>query len=1297
MVLTHFTDKRTAGHGLKDVTARLVLVALSFTLGGLCHAQQDYSKGILDIDTVRRAAASVTAEKYPNADDVLVDDHIIVRYEPDGRSVEWDDTVFKVLTEKGKRDGKTLSRHFTLPYGTASFKLVQVIKPDGRVVAVDVAKQSRVMVDRSQMSANIYNPNQKILQVGIPELEVGDMVRYVAFREITKPRVPNTWSDYQVLEYTSPIRRYVYEVQAPAALPLHNIALKSEIEGTVEYSRVQSEDGRTVHRWEARDVPRMYREPNMPALYTVVQRLLVSTITDWREISTWYWNLSEPHYEPTPEMRTRVKELVRGVTGREQQIKAIFKFVSQEVRYLGITVEKEAPGYEPHDVKLTFENRHGVCRDKAALLAVMLRLAGMKAFPVLIHNGPKKDAEVPQPFFNHAIAAVENDDGSYTLMDPTDENTKEMFPAYLCNQSYLVAKPAGETLLTSPIVPAESNLMRIATQAAIDRDGTLTGECLLDFEGINDNAYRGYFSRIKPEQRRRFFEGAVKRLVAGARLTDLRITPQDMLNTAEPLQVHVAYEADDVVVSDGEYAMLPVPRMGARVGMVNFILGKTGLKKRNYPLETDIACGVRETLDLKLDPSLGRVLKMPDYPTLEDDTIFWRRQLAASEGGLTGRSEFLLKAVEFSPDQYLALKDVLKSIEVNARKKPIFRRSEASPSASGEADVTMLSDVWDYTVTDAHSWSATRRVRLRILTYKGKKDYSELKWDYNPAWEEVRLVKATVTNGDVVKEISDQEINEMDASWVGSAPRYPAGKTLVASLPSVEVGSVVEYEYVRVKKDRPFFAMRHSFRGHDPIELKTVRLTVPAALPLRRAVFDHGTMAPTSKPGEQVIERGQRSAGDTLVYEWTVRDQPSVKPESGLPPWWAFNPTVFVSSGDWRDYAGRVQDAFTRAASEQPVVQALARKITADCATSRDRAIVIRDHVAKQIRSAGPGLHALPLTACCPADRTLADGYGNASDRAIVLFAMLEAAGLRPEFVLASWSPRQPDLQRPLIAYPALSLFNDVLVRVRVYGREVILNDTSQYAELGATRHDGRLGLSLSGLEPTPIRAASGCEDRGDVCVDVELAPNGDALVRKTVYYHGTMFGGMNRRFSEMPPEERRRYHLEALARISQSAEAEGALMTEFDAYPGVESFTARVKGLAVRDGEFLYLTSPTSLTGLLGTRADERTNPLYWAVPVRRRIVTTVTCPEEVSRVILAPALMNWQAPVGAGRVRVALTGVDGLADAPGAATLRLVHEAELAPAVIPAAAYPELLETDRRLGHMRARTLLLSTSKPE
>jgi len=112
-----------------------------------------------------------------------------------------------------------------------------------------------------------------------------------------------------------------------------------------------------------------------------------------------------------------------------------------------------------------------LCRDKAALLVVMLRLAGFDAFPTLIDTGAKKDPEVAQPYFDHAIVAVREPDGTYMLMDPTDENTTKLLPAYLDDKSYLVATPEGDPLRTSPVDPAESNLMRIETRGRINATG----------------------------------------------------------------------------------------------------------------------------------------------------------------------------------------------------------------------------------------------------------------------------------------------------------------------------------------------------------------------------------------------------------------------------------------------------------------------------------------------------------------------------------------------------------------------------------------------------------------------------------------------------------------------------------------------------------------------------------------------------------------------------------------------------------------------------------------------------------
>jgi transglutaminase-like putative cysteine protease len=1271
-------------------SACLVVFSLWSVLSVL--AAEDYSQGILDVREVVKAAESVTGDRYPNADSVLVEDHIVTTYETDGRAVMWDDTFFKVLTPKGKDDRETLTEYFTLPYGTVAFTLVQVIKPGGAVIPVDVERQGRVMVDRSKMAANIYNPNDKVLQVGVPGLEVGDLVRYVARRECVKPLVPGTWSAKEVLESRSPIRHFVYEVLAPKELPLRSIALKSEVKGTVSHTRGERQ-GRLYYRWELQDVPRMYEEPNMPPLHTVAQRLLLSTIPTWADVSKWYWSLCEPHLTPTPAMGEKVSELTKGIEGREAKVRSVFRFVSQEVRYMGIIAEKEAPGWEPHDVGMTFANRYGVCRDKAALLVAMLRLAGLSAFPVAIENGARKDDEVPQPYFNHAIAAVDNGEGTYLLMDPTDESTKDLFPAYLCNQSYLVARPEGDRLRTSPIIPADQNLVRIETRASLNASGNLVGESALHFDGVNDNLYRGYLSKKAPEERRQHFEGLLKRVAAGARITAIEIKPEDMRDTEAPLEVRLSYEARDVLIANDTTVMLPFPRFGTSVGVVNFILDKmdkTGLEARKYPLKTDVACGVRETLQLDLAPSLGKLEVMPQYPTLQSDTLSWRRQVRQDGDTFYGESEFLLKAVEFDPQQYLALKDALKTIEVNDRKRPILRRS---PSAHGEApDAVVLEDRWEYDVKDLRNWTETRTLRMQLLTYKGVKDNAEWKWTYNPVWEDVKLEKATVTNGSQVRAISQEEINLMDVGWVASAPRYPAAKTLVASLPGVEVGSVIDLQIVQTYRDQPFFGIRQSFRYFDPIQKMTVRLTAPSSLPLAVGRADAGFGPAAGRPAAPSLGE-RRSEGDgRVVYEWTAENQASIVREQYLPFVWSYTPTVWVSGGRWEDYAKEVRAALLRAATGQAAAAAQARSLSKGGGPSRATAIAIRDFVAKKVRNAGPTLYELPLSAVTEADRTLADGYGDSADRAVLLYAMLAEAGFRPEFLLASEWTVVDSLLPAIRDYPRAATMRAVLVRIEVDGQIAHLNDTDQYAAMGATVHDGVFALSLEDGQPSIIRAAPGMGKFEEAQYDLKIAEDGEAQITKTVRYYGDAYARMRRRFAWMPPEERRRYHQEALAEISQWATGEGELVTDFESHPGVESFTARVKGFALKEGKYLAFDLPASPPQLYGLGADKRTNPLCWEEPRRSRTAMTVHLPAAAAGIVLAPQSMEWTAPGHVGTVTIRRDDLPGSGADGTPLGFRLTQEVSLRPAVLDPAFYGELLEANRQLSHPRAKTVLVT-----
>ena len=1259
-------------------------IALSFFIltANTCLAA-DYSEGILDQNKVYKISKSVSSETYPNSDDILVDDYIIESYNPDGTSTIWDDTFLKVLTKKGKRSNKTLSFYYTLPYSTVELPLLEIIKPDGSVQNIDVPKQSRVMINDSQMIANIYDPNSKILRVNIPDLQVNDIIRYVSLRKVTKPRMPDTWSDYSLFESTTPIKHLTLEIVAPSNLPIKKISLLDEVKDTVSYTS-SNESKTTVHKWEAKDVPRMFPEPNMPPLSSVVQRLLTSTVADWQTISRWYWDLCLPHLETTtPEMKEKVDELIKGKNTDPEKAKAIYHYVSQQIRYMGITTEKDAPGYEPHDVKITFENKYGVCRDKAALLVSMLRLASIKSFPVLVKVGPKMDKEVPMIGFNHAIACAELTPDHYTLMDPTDESSKHLLPPYLCNKSYLVAKPKGETLKTTPIILADENLMRITTNGQLNSAGKLTAKVQLNFDGINDNAYRGFFARLTPENRRVFFEKTLRNLVPSAKLTNLTITPKNMHDISKPLAVKLEYEAENMFIQSGQNrtAMLSLPWFGKAIGIINHVIGEAGLKKRKYPLKTNTTCGYDEHLDIKFDSEGLGFESIPAYKQVNTDTITYKQNLSYNKKTLKGTSKLLLKVVEFSPKQYLVLKRTLKDLEINQKKLPILslpNKSTGIPNTVSETNTKIIKTQTEIVLEDEHSWTKKHYTKMKILNYPGKKENSEIKISYNPIWESVKIDKAIVTGTDGRKQtFSKEEMNVMDAPWTGSAPRYPAEKMLVLNLPGVEVGSIIEIQATSHTKDKPFFSDIVTFRNNSPTMEFSYQISVPLEVALKI----------TQKNLDGITEKRTESS-EHITYEWKSTNQKALKKETALPPSWTFLPTIILSTGNWGTYFNQLNTHLTKASKVQPKIKDLTEKLTTTQNKIDEKIIAIRDFVAKNIRSAGPTFTKMPLTSISPALDTLSDGYGNSADQAVLLYSLLKAANLDPTFVLTSNYPAElKQLTNPMLETPQKSLFSKILVAVRTgKGNTIYLNDTNEYSALGTTTNEGNLGLDLSTGNPTTIKPLKNKSNEVVFDYQIELDNNGNAILSITKKFFGNSFGTFNKLFSEQTPEERDRYYQSSVAEISQSATAINKLVTNFQNYPGMEQFSVKMNNYGIIEGDYYYFKTPFFLNSLFDLGKDKRLYPYYQGKRINSIYNIDVRLPEDFTKKIIVPRRKDIALPNNSGKIGFSLPSAKRTAPH---WTEKVQIKSQ--PSIFSPEHYDEILKINKQISSPAMRTILL------
>jgi hypothetical protein len=1242
----------------------------------------------LDEAKTMAAAGDISLAKYPDSDEATVEENMVETYQPDGTGGEQDEAYVKVLTEKGKRDRRTLSLGFLLPYFQVNVVKLEVIKPSGEIVPVDVAANSTVTIDDSQMEENIYDPNSKVLQVNIPELEIGDVVHYIVRTTVERPIIPGEFADENEFEGDGYIRHSVYEVYAPVDKPLKKIVLKSPVKGTGKYTTYSADAGKTlVHRWEFTNVPRMFDEPSMPPYENVLQRVLVSTTPDWKVVSQWYWNLSQPHLAATsPEMQKKVADLTANAKTDLDKAKALFYYVSQTIRYMGLTPEQDRPGFEPHDVCMTFAKQYGVCRDKAALLVAMLRTAGLNAYPVLVNVGSKKDEEVPDAGFNHAIVGLEMKKGQYLLLDPTDEHARDFQPWYDGDQSYLVARPEGEVIHTSAYEPPDENMMSIHTTGVLSAEGQLDAKSQLTFAGANDDVYRNAFSNMKPDDIHRYFEQLLKQAMPGARLTSLKLTPENMLDISTPIQANMEFTVADMIATGHDKSVVTVPWIGNDLGLVNRILeGAAGLDKRKYPMQTRIACGLDEQVSLKLEGGFGKVESLPACPPVEDDGVSYHQAFDDKSDILTCTRDFRLKGVEFSPAQYAALKKTLKELQYDARKSPVLAMAtdpaaQADPVAKApaappiESNSIILYSQKEMTATDAHNAVYHVKFAKQILTYAGKISQAEIKIPFDPACEDAHLVSGTVISKTGQRqEISKGEINLMDADWSASAKRYTGGKILVANLPGVDIGSTIEVEYELVMKNVPYVAGFEPFQLPDSIDQKTFQLSAPAGVPVEKMATGGAPLNATASSGEKTDQ----------TFAWSAKNISAVAAEEEAPPDWTYKPGVAYFVGDYSAYLKDLGNILNDRSKAGDKAADLARQIASQSKSKLDTIRGIRDFVAKSIRLAGPTFTDLPLSELSKADTTLTDGYGHAADRAILLHSMLTAAGFQPEFVLASDLPPMDGVRDIATTFPLPDTYNSPLVKVSVDGQTYYLNDTDQYAQLGSTAHEDRLGINLTSQAAEVIAAAKDCQDRIETDYSLSFGNDGRMKMDVARHYFGNEFNEKNKYFSELRPEEKKRYYQELISGIGQGAKPIGDLTAQFDTYPGTEKFTVALDNYAVVDGKYLYFNLPFSPSLVKLPGGDQRTLPLMLSHEGTTSVHAEINLPLGFRDVLIAPRSESLDAPSGGGKVRVTSAAETG--------KYVLTDESETSPAVISPQDYPAMVKVESTLENKSSKVFLL------
>jgi hypothetical protein len=594
------------------------------------------------------ALKRVKAADYPSANTVLVLADQDVVFQEGGDFVNTVHTVRLVLTSEGLARAASMALDYTKDAEQMELVEARVLKADGSIVPIAAAN----VKDTEQAGdMNIYDPNGRSLRVTVDGLAVGDAVDVTYRLRRATPTRAGYFADSFYFQSTEPVLSTRYRVDGPAAKPLSAELYHADRAGKIVASRIASGD-RIRYEWKAENAPQIIAEPSMN-YSNEVAALVVSTDPSWESFSRWWWSVTEPQLEITPELQQKADALVAHAVTDEARIQALYEFVSADVRYRGLGVGPRT-GYTPRKAQETYTSRWGVCRDVAILLTALLRAEGFDAYPVLTNMGDPVLPRIAYDAFNHAIVALRNPDGSFTFLDPTVKNSREWLPILEREQSVLVCSKKGEPLATTPPLPPSANRGEASADTTISADGSMRSTIHVTTNGYFDTILRTYSAYFSERRQHELIERLVHAALVDARVVSFKLT----VPPAAAASLDLVIEVPGAAVATGDYRLLRTVVTSGAVGMVEYYLPALlgGAPTRKYSLDTEMTFAYDQTEIIHLPEGLAVAALPNDARTSNKVSSLSTHCAARDPRTVECRRSFELRSRYVDTHQYLELR-----------------------------------------------------------------------------------------------------------------------------------------------------------------------------------------------------------------------------------------------------------------------------------------------------------------------------------------------------------------------------------------------------------------------------------------------------------------------------------------------------------------------------------------------------------------------------------------------------------------------------------------------------------------
>ncbi len=472
-----------------------------------------------------------------------------MRFENDGTGSDQTEAQIKIVSESGVQALGQLKVGYSALSDKLDIDYVRVRKADGTVI---MAQESAVQ-DLTFPDAPVYTDYHE-KHISVPSLRPGDVLEYRYVRHIVQPLTPGQfWTSYNFADKGIVLDEKL-EINVPKD---RQITLKTKTSYT---PTITDEGDRRIYRWTHSRLQDDYqgkKKEKTQKPEDEVPTVQLTTFRSWQEVGTWYANLERDRRLPDASVKAEAAALVKGKTTDMAKVKALYDYVSRNIRYVSLSFGLGR--IQPHASSEVLANGYGDCKDKNTLLAALLDAEGFHSTSVLIGSQRKLDPEVPSPMqFDHVITRVPVDGKEIWLDSTPGVAPFRMLSANLRGKQALAISPDGKAeLVWTPTDLPFPAFDRTLLTGNVSDTGKLTAHLSITGRGDTEMILRFAMRRLPSNHWKDIFDYMLQKTkLHGAEITNVKAS--DPSDTDNPLQVDfdvTAYNYFDWSAADSKFPL----------------------------------------------------------------------------------------------------------------------------------------------------------------------------------------------------------------------------------------------------------------------------------------------------------------------------------------------------------------------------------------------------------------------------------------------------------------------------------------------------------------------------------------------------------------------------------------------------------------------------------------------------------------------------------------------------------------------------------------------------------------------